>query len=70
MINMKEEQMVLEGAVHWKSTGPKLQKAFQQAGGQQFSDSDWLQSISKGSNETRFQSHCTFVLFKDTLVGT
>ena len=42
-------------AVHWKSMGPKLRKTFQKAGGQNFSDSDWLQRIFKGSNKTRFQ---------------
>ena len=67
------------GAVHWKSMGPKLRKAFQKAGGQKFSDSDWLQHIYKGSNKTMFQ-YCKknptdillyiLVLFKDTLVGT
>ena len=46
-----------DGAVSWKSMGPKLWKAFQKAGGQQFSDSDWLQHFCKGSNKTRFQ-HC------------
>ena len=44
-------------AVHWKSMGPKLRRAFRKAGGQKFSDSDWLQHIYKGSNKTRFQ-HC------------
>ena len=44
-----------DGAVNWNSTGPKLRKAFQKAGGQKFSDSDWLQYIYEGSNTTRFQ---------------
>ena len=44
-----------DGAVHWKSMGPKLRKAFQKAGGQQFSDSDWLQFFYKGSDKTRLQ---------------
>ena len=42
-------------AVHWKWMGPKLRRAFRKAGGQKFSDSDWLQHIYKGSNKTRFQ---------------
>ena len=62
-------------AVHWKSMGPKLRKAFQKTGGQEFSDFDWLQCIYKGSNKPRFQ-YCkknpTYILvsFKNTLVGT
>ena len=46
-----------DGAVHWKSLGPKLRFAFRKGGGCDFSDSDWLQHIYKGSNKTRFQ-HC------------
>ena len=44
-----------DGSIHWKSMGPKLRKAFQKAGGQQLSDSDWLRHIYKGNNKTRFQ---------------
>ena len=33
----------------------ELRKAFQKAGGRNFSDSDWLQHIYKGSNRTRCQ---------------
>ena len=44
-----------DGAVHWKSMDPKLRKAFQKAGGQKLSDSDWFQYIYEGSNKTRFQ---------------
>ena len=40
-----------DGAVLW----PKLRKACQKAGGDKFSDSDWLQHIYKGSNKTGFQ---------------
>ena len=35
--------------------GSKTVKSVQKAGGQNFSDSDWLQRIFKGSNKTRFQ---------------
>ena len=35
--------------------GPKLRKALQKAGGQQFSDSDSLQYVHEGSNKTRCQ---------------
>ena len=31
-----------DGAVHWNSMGPKLRRAFQKVGGQNFSDSDRL----------------------------
>ena len=44
-----------DGAVHWKSMCPKLRLAFHKWGGCDFSDSDWLQHIHKGSNKTRFQ---------------
>ena len=44
-----------DGAVHWKSMGPKLRTAFLKAGEQKFSDSDWLQYINKGCNNTRYQ---------------
>ena len=45
-----------DGAVHWKSTCPKLRRAFQKEDGRTFSDSDWLDYIYKRSNQTRF--HC------------
>ena len=44
-----------DGAVHWKSMGPKLRQAFHKVGGHKFSDSDGFQHIYKGSNTTRFQ---------------
>ena len=44
-----------DGAVHWKSMGPKMRQAFQKVGGQEFSDSDWIQHIYRGSGKTRFQ---------------
>ena len=43
-----------DGAVHWKSMGP-MRHAFQKEGGYTFSDSQWLDYIWKGCNETRFQ---------------
>ena len=50
-----QDEREADGAVHWKSMGPKLRKAFQKAGGHKFSDSDWFQHIhKKGSNKTRF----------------
>ena len=42
-------------AVHWKSMCPKLREAFHKGGGNDFSDSDWLQHIHKGSKKTRLQ---------------
>ena len=50
-----QDERETDGAVHWKSMGPKLRRAFQKAGGRNFSDSDWLQQIYEGSNKTRFQ---------------
>ena len=50
-----QDDRVTDGADHWDSMGPKLRKAFQKAGGQTFSDSDWLLYIHEGSNKTRFQ---------------
>ena len=44
-----------DGAIHWKSMGPKPRRAFQKAGGQKFSDADWIQHIHKGSNKAGFQ---------------
>ena len=52
MIKMKRET---DATVHWKSSGPKLRKAFQKVGRHKFSDSDWVQHIYKRSNKTRFQ---------------
>ena len=40
-----------DGAVHWKSLGPKLRQAFQKKNGSSFSDSDWLDDIHKGSKK-------------------
>ena len=47
-----------DGAVRWKSMGPKLRHMFQKQGGHTSSDSDWIDCIWKGSNRTRFQD-CT-----------
>ena len=44
-----------DGAVHRKSMGPKLRQAFQNEGGHTFSDTGWLDYISKGSRKTRSQ---------------
>ena len=71
-----QDERETDGAVGWNSVGPKLLEAFQKARGRTISDTDWLQRIYEGSNKMRFQycmnsriSHCTFVPFKDTLVG-
>ena len=45
-----------DGAVHWKSMGPKLQHAFQK-GGHASSHSDSVNHTWKGSNKTRLQYH-------------
>ena len=50
-----QDERETDGAVHWKLIGPKLRKAFRKAGGQQFSDFDWLEHIYKGINNTRVQ---------------
>ena len=50
-----QEERKTDGAVHWKSMGPKLRHAFLKEGGYTFSDSDWLDWIYRGSNKTRFQ---------------
>ena len=36
-----QDERETDGAVHWNSMGLKLRRAFQKAGGQKFSDSDW-----------------------------
>ena len=72
-----QDERETDGAVHWNSMGSKLQTAFQKAGPQKFSDSDWLQNIYEGSNKTRFSVLHEFqkILFvhschfKDTLAG-
>ena len=50
-----QDERETDGAVHWNSTGPKLRRAFQKTRGPKFSDTDWLQQISEGSNKTKFQ---------------
>ena len=58
-----QDERETDGAVHWKSMGPKLLKAFQKAGGQKFSDTDWLQHVYERSNKMRFQYCMTSVNF-------
>ena len=55
-----QDERETDGAVHWNSMSPKLRKAFQKAGGQKLSDSDWLQYAHEGSNKTRFQHRENF----------
>ena len=50
-----QDERELDVAILWKSKGPKLRFAFHQEGGCDFSDSDWLQHVHKGSKKTRFQ---------------
>ena len=53
--HVAEDERETDGAVHWISISPKLRKACQKAGGQKFSDTDWLQHIYEASNKMRFQ---------------
>ena len=53
--HIAEDERETDGAVHWISMSPKLRKACQKAGGQKFSDTDWLQHIHEASNKMRFQ---------------
>ena len=62
MIKMNEKT---DGAVHWNSMVPNLQKAFQKSGGRKFSETVWLQHIYEGSNKMRFQ-YC--MNFKNSLL--
>ena len=50
-----QDERETDGAVHWNSMVPKLQKAFQKSRGTKFSDTDWPQHIYQGSNKMRFQ---------------
>ena len=67
-----------DGAVHLNSMGPKLPTAFQKAGGQKFSDSDWVQYICERSNRTSvngsstakiIQGHTSVNLIAPALMG-
>ena len=55
-----QDERETDGAVHWNSMRPKLRKAFQKAGGQKFSDSDWLQYMYKESDQTMFQYRMSY----------
>ena len=60
-LDLKDQET--DGAVHWKSMGPKLRHAFQKEGGYTFSDSQWLERIWKGSNrwkEFLYHRGCSF----------
>ena len=50
-----QDERETDGGVHWNSVCLKLRRALQKAGGQNFSDTDWLQQIYGGSNKMRFQ---------------
>ena len=40
-----QDERETDGAVHWNSVVPKLQKAFQKSRGRKFADTDWPQHI-------------------------
>ena len=50
-----------DGAIHWKSMGPKLRHAFRKERGDTFSETDWINHCWKESNKTRFQ-YCKNVI--------
>ena len=53
--HLDQKDRETDGALQWKSMGPKLRHAFQERGGRTFSDSQWLEYIYKGGNRPRFQ---------------
>ena len=55
MRHCDQEDRETDGAVHWNTKKPKLQRAFGDKGARKFSDKDWLQHIYEGSNKTRFE---------------
>ena len=65
------EDRETDGAVHWKSMGPKLRYAFQKEGGYTLSDSQWLEkeAIKRCFNIARIPMtfSCLFAPFKGTL---
>ena len=50
-----QDERETDGSLHCNSMGQKLRRAFLKAGGQKFSDSDWLQHVYEGRNKTTFQ---------------
>ena len=52
-----QEERDTDGAVHWNTISPKLMREFGNQGARDFSEVNWLQHISAGSNWTRFE-HC------------
>ena len=50
--NLDLADRATDGAVHWKSMGPKLRHARQKEGGHTFIDSDWLEYLYNGSEHT------------------
>ena len=40
--HLDQKDREIDGAVHWKSMGPKRREAFQKEGGRTFSDSEWF----------------------------
>ena len=56
MRHCDQEDRETDGAVHWNTKKPKLQRAFGDKGARKLSDKDWLQHIFEGSNKTRFEN--------------
>ena len=68
--HLDHEDREADGAVHWKSMGPKLRHTFQERGGYTLPDSQWLEFIWKlvfSIARTPMTFHCTFEPFKGTL---
>ena len=70
--HLDQKERESDGAVHWKSMGPKLRHAFQTGGGHTISETGWINRIWKGSNKTRFQQckkSCDALLYICALQG-
>ena len=48
-----------DGAVHWDTIKPVLEKRFRNHGAESFSETQWIEHIYKGSNKVRFE-YCDF----------
>ena len=54
-----QEERQTDGAVHWDTIKPVLEKGFRSHGAESFSETQWIVHIYKGSNKVRFE-YCDF----------
>ena len=54
-----QEERQTDGAVHWDTIKPVLEKGFRSHGVESFSETQWIEHIYKGSNKVRFE-YCDF----------